>query len=109
MLSTNVVSDFSYGDVKRPASSSGLRPVYVQPTETTGILMLGKMSVGVRVITTGAAMRINSARTINVFGRLRAILTIHMLSLCAPFCRNRGVAGPHRHCGAIGLACKGIC
>src|SRR5271166_3470448 len=102
ILSTSVVSDFSYGDVKRPSSSSGLRPVYVQPIETTGILILGKMSVGVRRITTGAAMRINSARTINVYGRLRATLTIHMRSFCAPFCR--GVGGHHRQCVTIGLA-----
>ena len=48
MLSTSVVSTFSYGVVRRPSSSSGFRPVYCQATETTGILMLGKMSVGVR-------------------------------------------------------------
>src|SRR5580692_3785205 len=41
--------------------------------------MLGKMSVGVRRITTGAAIRISKARTMNVYGRLRAILTIHMV------------------------------
>ena len=57
-----------------------LRPVYVQPIETTGMLMSGKMSVGVRRITTGAAMRINSARTINVYGLLRETLAIHMVS-----------------------------
>src|ERR1022692_2588746 len=89
ILSTREVSAFSYGDVTRPSSSSGLRPVYVQPIETTGILMLGKMSVGVRRMTTGAAMRINSARTINVYGRLRASLTIHIESFCAPVCRDR--------------------
>jgi hypothetical protein len=67
------------------------------------------MSVGVRMITTGAAMRINSARTMNVYGRSRAILTIHMVSLCAPFRRDRGVAGLHPHCGAIDLACTSKC
>jgi hypothetical protein len=40
--------------------------------------MSGKMSVGVRRMTTGAARRINSARTINVYGLLRASLTIHI-------------------------------
>ncbi len=66
MLSTSVVSTFSYGSVRRPVSSSGSRPVYVKATDTTGISMLGKMSVGVRAITTGAAIRIRIASTINV-------------------------------------------
>src|SRR6185369_10492800 len=59
--------------------------VYCQPTEITGISMLGKMSVGVRRITTGAAMRIRSARTINVYGRFSATLTIHIIKLGASF------------------------
>src|SRR5450756_796604 len=46
--------------------------------ETTGILMLGKMSVGVRTIMTGAAIRMSSASTMKVYGRLRATLTIHI-------------------------------
>ncbi len=45
----------------RPSTSSGLRPVYCQATETTGILMLGKMSVGVRRMSTGAAIRMRIA------------------------------------------------
>ena len=64
----------------RPSISSGFRPVNCQATATTGILMLGKMSVGVREITTGLASRINSARTINVYGRLSASLTIHIIN-----------------------------
>src|SRR5690348_3318997 len=43
------------------------------------MLMFGKMSVGVRSITRGLITRISSARTTNVYGRLRAIWTIHTL------------------------------
>ncbi len=66
MLSTSVVSTFSYGVVSRPSSSSGASPVYCQAIEITGMSMFGKMSVGVRRITTGAAIRIRIARTMNV-------------------------------------------
>jgi len=40
-------------------------------------------------MTTGAAMRINSGENDNVYGRLRASLTIHIESFCAPVCRDR--------------------
>ena len=56
----------------------GLRPVYCQATETTGILILGKISVGVRRMSTGAAIRMRIARTTKVYGRLSASRTIHM-------------------------------
>src|SRR5262252_6104951 len=62
----------------RPSSSSALRPLYCQATAMTGMLMEGKMSVGVRAMTTGLTMRIRSARTMNVYGRSRAIRTIHI-------------------------------
>ena len=52
-----------------------------QATATTGILIFGKISVGVRMIMTGLASRISSARTIKVYGRLSATLTIHILRL----------------------------
>jgi hypothetical protein len=68
------------------------------------MLMLGKISVGVRRMTTGAAIRIISARTMNVYGRLRATLTIHILFFCAPFCRDCDVDVRHRSCRTIGLA-----
>jgi hypothetical protein len=45
----------------------------------TGISILGKISVGVRRITIGLAMRINNARTINVYGRERAVLISHIV------------------------------
>ena len=48
--------------------------------ETTGILYREDIG-GVRRMTTGAAMRMSSARTINVYGRFRASLTIHIWSL----------------------------
>jgi hypothetical protein len=40
--------------------------------------MFGKISVGVRRMTTGLRRRIRSARMINVYGRVSAIRTIHM-------------------------------
>jgi len=52
--------------------------VYCQATAITGMLMVGKMSVGVRLITTGLAIRIRRARTMKVYGRSSAIRTIHM-------------------------------
>ena len=69
---------FSNGVVSRPSISSGSRPVYCQATATTGILMLGKISVGVRRIMTGLMMRMSSARMMKVYGRSRANLTIHI-------------------------------
>src|ERR1700733_8859106 len=44
----------------------------------TGMSILGKMSVGVRRMTAGLNNRMRMARTTNVYGRLRASLTIHM-------------------------------
>src|ERR1700730_17177139 len=42
------------------------------------MLMLGKMSVGVRAIVSGPTMRMSRARTTNVYGRRSAIRTIHI-------------------------------
>src|SRR5580658_1897902 len=78
MLSTSVVRPFSKGVVSRVSRSSGFSPVYVHATEMTGMSILGKMSVGVRRMTAGLNKRIRIARTTNVYGRLRASLTIHM-------------------------------
>ena len=52
--------------------------MYVQATEMTGMSIFGKMSVGVRRMTAGLSKRMRIARTMNVYGRLRASLTIHM-------------------------------
>ncbi len=62
----------------RVAISSGDRPVYFHTVATTGILMLGKMSVGVRQIANMPSSRITMARTMKVYGRLSASLTIHI-------------------------------
>ena len=78
MLSTVVVRTRSNPVVMRPSISSGFRPVNCQATAITGMLMFGKMSVGVRRMATGLAIRIKSASTMNVYGRLSATLTIHM-------------------------------
>src|ERR1700680_288587 len=45
---------------------------------TTGMSMLGKTSVGVRCSTIGDISTMTSAATINVYGRVSAIRTIHM-------------------------------
>src|ERR1700730_2636070 len=62
----------------RVAISSGDRPVYFHTVATTGILMLGKMSVGVRQIANMPSSMITMARTMNVYGRRSASLTIHI-------------------------------
>src|ERR1700730_11240035 len=62
----------------RVAISSGDRPVYFHTVATTGILMLGKMSVGVRQIANMPRSMIAMARTMKVYGRLSASLTIHI-------------------------------
>ena len=59
MLSTSVVAAFSNGVVSRPSISSGSRPVYCQATAMTGMLILGKMSVGVRRMITGLMIRMS--------------------------------------------------
>src|SRR6266850_3340160 len=46
---------------------------------TTGILMFGKMSVGVRKIESDPRIKIRIASTTNVYVRLSATLTIHMI------------------------------
>ncbi len=66
MLSTVVVRTRSNPVLMRPSISSGFKPVNCHATAITGMSMLGKMSVGVRRITTGLRMRIRSARTMNV-------------------------------------------
>src|SRR5271170_3619818 len=68
----------SLASTKRVAISSGDRPVYFQMTATTGILMLGKISVGVRRIENTPRSVIRMASTKKVYGRLSASWTIHM-------------------------------
>src|ERR1051326_6082440 len=59
------------------------RPRYCQMTLTTGMSMLGKMSVGVCWNIGKPRITISSARTTKVYGRLSASLTIHITS--SPF------------------------
>src|SRR6267378_8060005 len=57
---------------------------------TTGMLMFGKMSVGVRKIESVPRIKIRIASTTNVYGRLSATLTIHMIhALILPVRRGR--------------------
>ena len=66
MLLTVVVSDRSESTTIRLAICSGERPVYCQTIATTGMLMFGKMSVGVVSATSGPRISRTSARTANV-------------------------------------------
>src|ERR1700730_17517068 len=45
---------------------------------TTGMLILGKISMGMRNVVKTPSSRISRASTTNVYGRCRAILAIHM-------------------------------
>ena len=58
----------------------------VQMMLTTGTLMAGKMSTGVRSIMTGAARNSNRARTTKVYGRESAMRTIHIKGPKADAC-----------------------
>lgn len=57
------------------------KPLYDQTMLTTGISMFGKMSVGVRRIASGPAIRMRIASTAKVYGRRRASRTIHMTNV----------------------------
>src|SRR5882762_395499 len=46
---------------------------------TTGMLMFGKMSVGVRKMDSVPRIKIRIASTTNVYGRFSATLTIHII------------------------------
>src|SRR5229473_7920102 len=78
MLLTLVVRDRSKIETIRVSISVGTRPVYVQMTLMTGILMLGKISTGVRSRTTGLINSSTKDNTMNVYGRESASLTIHI-------------------------------
>src|ERR1700686_585987 len=66
MLFTLVVRERSKIETIRVSISDGTRPVYVQITLMTGMLMLGKMSTGVRSRTTGLIRSSTSENTMNV-------------------------------------------
>src|SRR5580658_93373 len=81
MLLTTVVMLRSTLLVMRPSISSAFIPVYCQMEARTGISIFGKMSVGVREITNGLISRTSSASTMKVYGRERAIRTIHIFTI----------------------------
>src|SRR5882724_8758163 len=76
---TSVAIPRSTLPVMRCSISCGSRPVKVQTRLMTGILISGKISVGVRSKTTGVSRMITSAITINVYGLCSAKRTIHIL------------------------------
>src|SRR5882672_11170003 len=78
MLSTTVVMLRSVTEMILSAISCGGSPLKVQMMLTTGISMLGKMSVGVRTIASVPRIKIRTANTAIVYGRLSASLTIHI-------------------------------
>src|SRR5579862_3431437 len=86
-LLTKVVSDLSKIDTMRVSISEGTSPLYFQMTLTTGMLMLGKISTGVRSRTTGQMSSRTSENTMNVYGRASASLTIHILILLLVYFR----------------------
>src|ERR1043166_1503787 len=62
----------------RCSTSWASNPVYCQIMLITGILMAGKMSVGVRNNTSGVSSNNASAATTNVYGLRKASPTIHI-------------------------------
>jgi hypothetical protein len=72
MLSTTVVRFRSVTLTMRSLISCGTRPLKLQMILTTGILMFGKISVGVRKIDTTPMTRIKMVMTTKVYGRRSA-------------------------------------
>src|SRR5580704_17289273 len=66
MLLTIVVSDRSKIETTRVSISAGGRPEQLQITLTTGMLMLGKISTGVRSRTTGLIRSSTRENAMNV-------------------------------------------
>src|SRR2546429_5277266 len=64
-------------------------------TLTTGMLIAGKMSIGMERIETTPRTGINSARTTKVYGRRSASRTIH---ICVRFGRVEGEKGHDLGC-----------
>src|ERR1700737_2097253 len=63
---------------------------------TTGMLIFGKMSVGVRSAASVPRIKIRIATTTNVYGRLKASLTIHIcIPLACQTCCVFGFASLH--------------
>src|SRR5579859_1915481 len=77
--STTVVRFRSVIEMIRSAISLGAKPLKVQMMLTTGILMFGNMSVGVRTIASDPRIRIRIAITTMVCGCFNASLTIYII------------------------------
>src|SRR5882762_428008 len=88
MLLTVVVSARSSVYTIRCSISFALRPVYCQMTLTTGMLMDGKISVGVRSRINGVNNNSSRAATTNVYGRRKARRTIHISVSSIQFSRD---------------------
>src|SRR5260370_40477036 len=97
----------------RSLMSSGTRPLNVQMMLTTGMVMFGKMSVGVRTIASAPRIRMSIDATTNVYGRLSASLTIHMIhprlgrnasikSILGPVFRSLGIQSRDQSLGCWG-------
>src|SRR6185295_289960 len=80
MLLTVVVIARSEMVTMRPSTSFGESPLNCQMIEMTGMLIAGKMSMGVRAMVSTPPMAMSIAITMNVYGRRRARRTIHMTS-----------------------------
>src|SRR5215470_16896104 len=78
MSLTSVVNPRSVLLTMRSVISCAESPSYCQTTLMTGMFISGRISTGVRVIAMGLRIRINSAITINVYGRRSARATIHI-------------------------------
>ncbi len=66
MLFTVVVIARSETVIIRPSTSLGERPVYCQITDTTGMLIAGKMSTGVRAMVRPPTIAMSKAITTKV-------------------------------------------
>src|ERR1700722_14890366 len=78
MLFTVVVRARSSEYTMRCSMSLAVRPVYCQITLTTGMLIAGKMSVGVCSKLNGVNNNSSRAATTKVYGRRSAKRTIHI-------------------------------
>src|ERR1700731_579541 len=73
--------------VTRCSISGTLRPVYCQITDTTGMLISGKMSSGMTTMAEMPSNRMETARTYNVYGNFSANRTIP-ISISSSLARN---------------------
>src|SRR3954462_12455241 len=78
MSFTVVVIARSLTVVNRFSISSGLVPLYCHTTVTTGMSMIGKISVLIVSMLTIPRTRISTAMTTKVYGRRSASRTIHI-------------------------------